>query len=121
MTEQDATTAELRELELSLHKPEIRRSRERVAQLLTDDFLEFGRSGTVYDRRLILDLLSQENGSAPPPPVADFAVRFLAADVALVTYRTLAPRRETLRSSIWRHEGSGWRMTFHQGTPIPAP
>ncbi len=120
MTDHQATIAELRELELSLHRAEIRVSRERVGTLLADDFIEFGRSGTVYSKSLLLDLLSRENGSAPPPPVADFAVRFLASDIALVTYRTLAPKRETLRSSIWRHDNSGWRMSFHQGTAVPA-
>jgi hypothetical protein len=119
MTDQHATIAKLRELELSLHRPDVRASRERVGQLLTDDFVEFGRSGTVYDKSLLLDLLARENGSAQPPPVSEFAVRFLAPDVALVTYRALAPKRETLRSSIWRREGSGWRMTFHQGTAVP--
>ena len=117
--DQAAAISTLRELELSLHRAEIRSSRERAAQLLADDFVEFGRSGTVYDKNLLLDLLAQERGASPPPPVADFAVRFLAPTVALVTYRTLAPKRETLRSSIWRLEGSRWCMTFHQGTAIP--
>jgi len=120
MTDEQATIAELRELEMSLHRAEVRRSRQRVAAALTDDFLEFGRSGTVYDKALLLDLLAQENGSAPPPSISDFAVRFLSPSLALVTYRALAPKRETLRSSIWRREGPTWRMTFHQGTPVPA-
>jgi hypothetical protein len=120
MADLEATIAELRELELSLHKADIRASRERVAAALTDDFLEFGRSGAVYDKALLLDLLAQEGGSAPPPPVSDFNVRLLAPGVALVTYRTLAPKRETLRSSIWRREGTHWRMAFHQGTVVPA-
>ena len=120
MTDIEATIAELRELELSLHKAEIRVSRERVAARLTDDFLEFGRSGAVYDKALLLDVLAQEDGSAPPPVVTEFAVRLLAPAVALVTYRTLTTKRETLRSSIWRREDKGWRMAFHQGTPVTA-
>lgn len=119
MTDIEATTAELRELELSLHRAEIRVSRMRVGAVLTDDFLEFGRSGTVYDKALLLDLLAQEDGSTPPPTVTDFAVKLLAPAVALVTYRTLTTKRETLRSSIWRREGKAWRMAFHQGTPVP--
>jgi hypothetical protein len=29
------------------------------------------------------------------------------------------PESASLRSSIWRSTGAGWRMTFHQGTPLP--
>lgn len=117
--DQQAATAEIRQLELSLHRADVRGSRERVDQLLADDFMEFGKSGSVYDKCLLIEVLAQERGGSPQLSVEDFAVRFLSETIALATYRATAPSRRTLRSSIWRHESSGWRMTFHQGTPIP--
>jgi hypothetical protein len=39
-----------RDLETSLHRRSVRNSPDAVAALLTDDFVEFGRSGRVYDK-----------------------------------------------------------------------
>ena len=113
-----AIISELRAQELSLHLAEVRNSRGRVSRLLADDFLEFCRSGCVYDKTAIIELLANENSTASPPVIDDFTARFLSPEVAPVTYRTVTINRETLRSSIWRLEGGNWRMTFHQGTPV---
>jgi hypothetical protein len=53
--------------------------------------------------------------------LAKFAVRSIAADVALVTYVSEVTYGEVTevanRSSLWtRYEGA-WRIRFHQGTP----
>ena len=115
--DQAAIAANLRDLELSLHRTDVRRSSERVAELLADDFVEFGSSGRVYDKPTIVKLLAHDQDNAPPPIVTDFVVRFLSPEVALVTYRAVATERETLRSSLWLLSHGQWRMTFHQGTP----
>ena len=115
--DQAAVGLELRDLELSLHRSEVRHSRERVSSLLADDFVEFGSSGRVYNKTTIVELMVHEQDRAPPPAVYDFDVRFLSPEVALITYRAVAADRKTLRSSIWRLEGGSWCMAFHQGTP----
>ena len=114
----------LRILEESLHTPEVRASREATDALLADDFVEFGSSGTVYDKASILVALQEEKaeGAQIELPTSDWNVRALSDDAALLTYRV--ERRgapdgawsASLRSSIWRRTGSRWRMTFHQGT-----
>ena len=43
------------------------------------------------------------------------AGRLVADTTVLVTYETPG----ALRSSLWRHDGSAWRVLFHQGTPTP--
>jgi hypothetical protein len=54
----------------------------------------------------------------------DFHVAFLAADVALVTYRSAhvepggALTDPALRCSVWRRTQQGWQVRYHQGTPI---
>ncbi|HSM80889.1 MAG TPA: DUF4440 domain-containing protein [Nodosilinea sp.] len=114
--------ATLRELECELHRPECRRNRERLAQLLAPDFKEFGRSGAAYGRDDTLMSLPLD----PDPPqihAQDFVVKSLSDSIALLTYRDAHGNpagelfRYTNRSSIWRLDTSGWQMVFHQGTP----
>ncbi len=112
--------SELERLELLLMDPAVRRDRERVAALLSEDFLEFGSSGRVWTRETTLEPLAAETYS--PPVVEAFACRMLGGNVALVTYRAIRTteatdeRMVTLRSSIWTRESGSWRMCFHQGT-----
>lgn len=100
--------------ELRLLDPTVRRSRAGVDILLEPAFREFGASGTVWDRRSMLDLLADDG--AAPPRVEDIVATRLAAEVILLTYRTRRPGRRTLRSSIWRRGEHGWLLHFHQGT-----
>jgi hypothetical protein len=116
----EATKSELERLELLLMDPAVRRDREQVAGLLTEDFQEFGSSGRVWTRETTLELLATE--MYLPPVVESFACRGLGRDVALVTYRSVRTteatneRKVTLRSSIWTRELGSWKMCFHQGT-----
>ena len=118
--DRNESVALLRRLELSLHQPDVRASREKLAELLADDFIEFGRSGRTYDKPSILTALTQETGANPAPEVSDFQARFEAETIVLITYRS--SRRSpspmaTNRSSLWRLRAGRWQMAFHQGTP----
>lgn len=104
-----------RELETSLHRRSVRNSPQAVSALLDSDFIEFGKSGRVYDRQTTIQLLHADD-SELLPEVRDFQVRPLSPDVVLVTYRSGRGDVFALRSSIWRLRGGTWRMTFHQGT-----
>jgi hypothetical protein len=99
--------------------------------LLADEFIEFGSSGRIFDRRSVIDWLPQEQrhpeAQSTQWTITEFSARRLAPGVVLVTYR-LAIRRDasaeetySLRSSIWRSIGSKWQMIFHQGTPASRP
>jgi hypothetical protein len=106
--------------EEALLDPAVRSNRARVAELLADDFVEFGSSGRIWTQNEILDLLA---GEIPAPiEMMNFECALLAEDVALVTYvasRTDAQtgiRTSSLRSSIWTKRPAGWRLRFHQGT-----
>jgi len=104
-----------RDLETGLHRRSVRNSPDAVAALLTDDFVEFGRSGRVYDKLRTIELLSGDDNELRPE-VRDFQVRSLSHNVVLVTYRSGRGDRFALRSSIWQLSEGKWRMTFHQGT-----
>jgi len=97
--------------------PDVRSDPGRVRDLLHDDFLEFGSTGRVYNKKVLLDMLKHERPSTVV--IRDFAVRQLAPDTALVTYRTVGQSgQEARRSSVWIRQDGVWRMAFHQGTRI---
>jgi hypothetical protein len=75
----------LRELEEQLMHPSVRASPDQVARLLADEFIEFGSSGRVYNKRQIIELLQQEQGRVKQPTVADFSARRLAAIIQLLS------------------------------------
>ena len=108
---------ELREVirrEQQLLDPATRSDGELVARLLHPDFVEYGASGRIWDRRSIIEALAADPGISSHASDVE-AVR-LADDVTLVTYR-VGGERESLRSSVWVHDpGAGWRLRFHQGT-----
>jgi hypothetical protein len=113
---------ELQALEVELHHPGVRCSRERLEQLLHPEFHEVGRSGRIYDRETIVGYLAAQ---ASPPAVASdaFALLVIDARAALLTYRSAHVEQgnrlvnHTLRSSLWLETRVGWQLRYHQGTP----
>jgi hypothetical protein len=112
-------------LERELHEPATRGNRRRLEQLLHAEFWEIGRSGTIYLRAQALEALLNEERAAPIRS-QEFRGQVLADGVVLLTYKSAevgpdgAVGRYALRSSVWRLEGSGWRILFHQGTATGA-
>jgi len=114
----------LREAELELHQPSVRRDRDRAAALLHESFFEIGRSGQTYDREAILNLMaSASEERSGRVSSRDFAVAELAPGVAMLTYKSAVvndngeQERPSMRTSIWILTPSGWKVRFHQGTP----
>jgi hypothetical protein len=109
----DRELASVIELERRLLDPAVRRDRVALAELLHQEFREFGVSGRVFDRATIIDeLLVEAEGMAR---AWDFRAVRLGPDAALLTYRTDRP---SLRASVWVRGGGGaWRLLHHQGTP----
>lgn len=101
----------------------MRGSPERVAGLLSADFLEVGASGRVYDRAAAISMIAR--GASARRRIEDFHARPVSRTVVLVTYSAVrlgedgAPASRSRRSSLWRREKGEWRMVFHQGTPQP--
>ena len=122
----DASSA-IRELEEALMQPDVRKSRERMGELLDPEFVEFGSSGVPFNRAQVLEALEHEALEDPPPrrSIVNHEVVMLADTVALTRYRVVRVGRpgeretQSLRSSIWRQSEGRWRMLFHQGTFIP--
>ena len=114
-------TEQIRILEEKFLVPEFRKSGFEISKLLSDDFVEFGSSGTVYNKETVLKALKEDNDS--PVQIKDFKTNNLSNETILATYiavkiETSGKRRESLRSSLWKKEGNSWVIVFHQGTPL---
>lgn len=115
----EATRAHLRGLEEAMWRPSTRFDREWMGRHLTDDVVEHGQSGRVYDKAAMLEPTYREIDAVLPLP--DLAVHAIAPGVALITYRSIWDVGDevlvTNRASLWVETPDGWRMRFHQGTP----
>jgi hypothetical protein len=118
VSEIESLAVHLEALERELLAHAVRVS-SRAAELLADDFIEFGSSGRVFDKAKILAALASEIDNPLSSNATDFKVMRLGPDTALVTYRTYRnaePSIGALRSSIWKRHNGQWQMIFHQGT-----
>ena len=119
--QQDANLEqELRDLEESHLRSDVRSSAESMGAFLADEFIEFGSSGRIFDRAAVIAFIAGDVNFQFR--IDSFAVRALAPGAALTTYRLSAwtdsesQARVTLRSSVWVHRTGRWLLVFHQGT-----
>lgn len=118
--------ATIKRLELRLQLPSVRSSRKDLDRLLADEFVEFGASGKICDKRQAIQALTADPRAQVPRHPALRAVKaiWLADDVVLLTFRSTQTQAGTSerfhanRSSIWRRNNGRWQMLFHQGTRI---
>jgi hypothetical protein len=126
---EEKQAALMRRLEERLLDPGVRHSPDALSQLLADEFVEFGRSGWVYNKAQIIPALAGEPSisASPVAEIGDLTALTLAPDAILLTYRATERDREgslmssSWRCSIWQLIDCRWQMIFHQGTPIPSP
>lgn len=105
--------------ELRLLDPEVRASADRVLAFLDPEFTEIGASGQRWDAASILTVTGDRSVSEQSPvEVEEMAGTVVAPGVVQLTYRSYHEGRRVRRSSLWRLTDAGWRMYFHQGTPV---
>ncbi len=110
---------ELRKLEEDLWKTETRFNEPYMRELMSTDFVEYGRSGRIYNLEEILSI--EPRSIEVTFPLPDLEVRQLSDDVVQVTYNSIINAVEGIeyahRSSIWSRSNGNWKLRFHQGTP----
>ena len=74
-------------MEMEVLDPQTRGNPERLDLLLRSDFVEFGSSGRVYHKNMLIDMMVNEQHATVL--IRDFNVRELSTESALVTYRTV--------------------------------
>lgn len=110
-------------LEYELQDPIIRRSADRLNELIHTEFKEFGSSGRTFTKQDMLSIFPTANGDARIR-AENFVLQQLSSELVLLTYKSERlsengnPVHQALRSSIWKLESDGWQIIFHQGTPI---
>ncbi len=110
---------EIIELEKRMLDSSIRKNLVEAGKLLNDDFVEFGTSGRTYDKKAILELLSEETSTVVE--AFDFIPVQLSVNVVQLRFKTRRKSKDgsitvSLRSSLWKRVGKDWQMIFHQGT-----
>ncbi|MFI0813361.1 nuclear transport factor 2 family protein [Streptomyces echinatus] len=111
--------------ELRLIDPSVRTSRAEARQLLDPEFVEVGASGRRWSYEDMLAELPDMPGNSDEGPryiPSGMTGVVLAPGVVHLTYETTIEGRRARRSSLWRRsgEGMGWRMYYHQATPVPS-
>lgn len=115
---------QIKDLEILLLQPEIRRSEEKLNTLLAPDFIEFGMFGKVYSQRSVIEALvtSGDEKKFQKYSAANFKAKEIAPDTIMLTYNASVEFLktneliQTLRCSIWQKHNDNWQMIFHQGT-----
>ena len=82
-----------------------------------DEFIEFGKSGQVFDKNYIVEYLNNL-GFKRDIMIQDFQLKQPKDGVVIANYITSEKKEggKTLRTSIWIKENSNWKLYFHQGT-----
>lgn len=85
---------------------------------LSKDFLEYGKSGKVYNREFSMDELMSLSTDRQIE-IANFEITELTEDILIAHYVSCNKNQKScaLRTSIWRIEDGSWKLYFHQGTP----
>ncbi|MGP1908384.1 nuclear transport factor 2 family protein [Metabacillus sp. JX24] len=106
----------LKELEESHIRIDVRKSREKLGEILADDFFEIGSSGYIFYKEECL-----ESAVLSECSLYNFEIFPLSEGVILTTYFIVdhTRNRNTLRSSIWKVIDGRWQLYFHQGTITP--
>lgn len=88
--------------------------------VLHPDFSEVGMSGGSHSRDEVI--AAERVPLNAVLPLERFRMDVVDEDVALVRYvsrdRANGSSREAERSSLWINTNDGWRLRYHQGTPL---
>jgi len=110
------------QLENELLKLEIRKSSQKINELIAEDFIEFTSSGGIYHYKKGDVFLEQNDNRELIWEILDFQVKQLAEGCILAMYKIIKHseknenKKYSLRSSIWKYNDGKWKMLFHQGT-----
>lgn len=110
------------ENECELLKSEVRKSPEKIAELLSDNFIEFTSSGRVVFYKNGEVFQDKDDNTELNWEIKDFSIKKLSNDCILATFKVIKhdeideSKKYSLRSSIWKYSDKRWKMVFHQGT-----
>jgi hypothetical protein len=113
-------SALIKALELELLQPEVRKSKERLNELIAENFVEIGASGRKFSKQnVIKELLNETEINFT---ILSFNTIEISPDTILSTYEVekeiVGANHKILssRTSIWKNINGRWQIVFHQGS-----
>jgi hypothetical protein len=112
----------IKDLETEFLQPEVRKSKERLNELLADNFYEIGESGSQYKKQDILNDLPKQTGEKYT--IYNFNTVEISSGIVMATYlaeKEMASSNKktfSLRTSLWQKRKEKWQIIFHQRTPL---
>lgn len=93
--------------------------KENLYTRIHDDFVEYGRSGHIYDKIDVINSFKKIQ-SDKNIIIRNFQIGELCSDVVLVHYISFETNVcvSSLRTSIWKKVDGDWKIYFHQGTKL---
>jgi len=114
---------QIKQLELKLLHLDLKTEPELINDLLSHDFEEISQSGKINTRRDVVDWLIHKDIHLQWS-LNDFRIRMLADELVMAMYTAQKMNdrnnlsKGSMRTSIWRRQGSAWKMIFHQASKI---
>lgn len=102
---------QIRYLEMLLLDPSVRNSPTQLDDLLCDEFIEIGQSGTIYSKDDIINALSKDPHTKAK--FSNFDIQSLSENLILAKY-TSRNVRVVQRFSLWERRGGSWQMLYHE-------
>lgn len=108
--------------EEELLQSEVRKDANKIADLISEDFVEFTSSGYVANYIKGEVFQGKDDNTELNWELKDFKMKELSNDYVLATYKVIKhneadeSKKYSLRSSIWHNIDGKWKMMFHQGT-----
>lgn len=100
-------------LQSALLSEDVLLDRERLGELLHPDYVGFEVGGQIRTRGSLLARAASLPGRAD---LQILGVNEFGPDAVQLRYRMRRSGEESLCSSLWRRDSSGWRIVFHQET-----
>lgn len=108
--------------ECKLLKSEVRKSSEKISELISTEFIEFTSSGKVVSYKEGEVYQDKNDNTEIEWEIREFSIRELSNECILAMYKVIKHKevdenkKYSLRSSIWKCFDGKWKMIFHQGT-----
>ena len=109
--------------ERELLRPEVRRSADKIAELLSESFFEFGSSGNIYHYHKG-DVFLEGSVNEGDWEITDFSLARVSLNSVLATYTAIKhtepveAQKVSLRCSLWEIEDGVWKAKYHQGAYV---
>lgn len=119
MGETDNDIKQVVDLEKTLLTSVARTDQNFLTSVLSEDFVECGATGEVFNKNEILKHIEKQQGSITFDFYGMEATK-LTDDVIINRFVVFKSSEEgrSIRFSLWKRHAKGWKIVYHQGTYV---